>query len=87
MTLFITENCRTCARIRDSLDETAVAHETVVVPVRGRSEQLPEGTDPPVLVDDGHVIQGSGGIFTYVEELRHLKNDWMKYQSDTYYCE
>ena len=87
MTLYITENCGTCARVRESLEDTAIAHKTVVVPAQEKSDGLPEGTEPPVLVDDGHVIQGSGSIFVYIEEIKQLTNDWLKYQSDVCHCD
>jgi hypothetical protein len=85
MTLFIEENCRMCSEIRESLDATAIAHETVVVPAPGRSKRLPVGTEPPVLVDDGHVVQGNRDVSAYIEELRQLRDEWLKYQSDVCY--
>jgi glutathione S-transferase len=87
MTLYITADCDTCTRVREALDELALAYETVVVPAEGRSDQLPEGTRPPALVDDDRVIQGAGAIFAYVEELEELKRVWLKYQSDVCYCD
>jgi glutaredoxin len=87
MTLYIEENCGTCARVRESLEDTAIAHKTIVVPAHGKPDGLPEGIQPPVLVDDGQVIQGSGGIFAYIEEIRLLTRDWLKYQSDVCYCD
>ncbi len=87
MTLYITENCNTCLQIRESLDQTAMAHETVVVPAEGVSDRLPEGKEPPVLVDEGRVMQGSQEIFAYIEELEVLRRDWLKYQSDVCYCD
>lgn len=85
MTLCITENCKTCSDIRASLEATALAHETVVVPPQGWSGRVPEGTEPPVLVDDEKVIQGSDDIFAYIDHLRVFKEDWLKYQSDVCY--
>jgi len=87
MTLYITEDCRTCSDLRDSLDDVAIAHETVVLPVQGSSERLPKGTQAPVLVDDDRVIQGSAEIFAYIDELWKLRADWLKYQSDTCYLD
>jgi len=87
MTLYITEDCRTCSGLRDSLDDVAIAHETVVVPAERASERLPEGTQAPVLVDDDRVIQGSAEIFAYIDELWRLRADWLKYQSDTCYLD
>ena len=87
MTLYITANCDTCTRVRESLDELALAHETVVVPPEGKSARLPEGTQPPVLVDDDRVIEGAGDIFAYMEELEELKRVWLKYQSDVCYAD
>ncbi len=85
MTLYVTKDCRTCSMVRDSLDEVAIAYETVVVPAHEASDRLPEGTQAPVLVDDDKVIQGSADIFAYIEDLWRLRADWLKYQSDTCY--
>ncbi len=85
MTLYMTEHCSTCSQVRESLEETALAHKTVVLPTEGPSDRLPEGTQPPVLVDDDQVIQGSGAIFDYIDELREFKREWLKYQSDVCY--
>jgi glutathione S-transferase len=87
MTLYITKDCRTCSGIRASLEDTAIAHETVIVPQQERSDRLPEGTEPPVLVDDDRVIQGNREILVYIEELKQLRDDWLKYQSDVCYCD
>jgi glutathione S-transferase len=86
MTLYI-DNCRTCSRIRQSLGELAMAHEVVVVPPDGRSDRLPQGMQPPVLVDDERVVQGSADIFSYIDELQELKGLWLKYQSDVCYLD
>jgi glutaredoxin len=87
MTLYVTDNCRTCSLVRDSLDETAIAHETIVVPDHEVSGGFPEGTEAPVLVDDEKVIQGSANIFVYIDDLWRLKADWLKYQSDVCYLD
>jgi len=87
MTLYITADCNTCARIREALEETALAHQTVILPTEASSDRLPEGAQPPMLVDDGRVIQGSGAIFDYIDELREFKREWLKYQSDVCYCD
>jgi len=86
MTLYI-DDCRTCSRIRRSLADLAMAHEVVVVPREGRSDRLPQGTQPPVLVDDDKVVQGSANIFGYIDELQELKQVWLKYQSDVCYAD
>ncbi len=87
MTLYITADCDTCTRVREALDELALARETVVVPAEEESARLPEGTQPPVLIDDERVIEGAGDIFAYMEELEELKRMWLKYQSDVCYCD
>jgi glutaredoxin len=87
MTLYVTENCRTCSDIREALEATAIAHETVVVPEQGWSERVPQGTEPPVLVDDEKVIQGNEEVLAYIEHLRAFKEDWLKYQSDVCYAD
>ena len=87
MTLYITTDCDTCTQVREALDELALAHETVILPAQGTSDRLPGGAEPPVLVDDGRVIQGAGHIFAYLEELEEFKSVWLKYQSDVCYCD
>jgi len=87
MTLYVKDDCRTCSLVRDSLDEVAIAHETVVVPAHEASDRLPKGTKAPVLVDDEKVIEGPSGIFAYIDDLWKLRADWLKYQSDTCYID
>ncbi len=87
MTLYLVENSRTCAEIREALDATALAYETVVLPPQAWHEELPEGTEPPVLVDDEKVIQGGNDIFAYIDQLKGFKADWLKYQSDACYSD
>lgn len=87
MTLYITENCRTCSEIHEALEATAIAHETVVVPPEEWSGRVPEGAEPPVLIDDEKVIQGNDDVLAYIEHLRALKEDWLKYQSDVCYAD
>jgi len=87
MTLYVTEDCRTCSLVRESLDEVAMAHETIVVPAHGVSDRLPQGTEAPVLVDDEKVVQGSADIFAYIDDLWRFRADWLKYQSDTCYLD
>jgi hypothetical protein len=87
MTLYITENCRTCSDIREALEATALAHETVVLPEQGWSDRTPEGKEPPVLVDDEKVIQGRDDVSAYIDYLRAFEADWLKYQSDVCYAD
>jgi len=56
MTRYIVENSRTCSEIREALDATAMAYETIVLPPQAWHDELPEGTEPPVLVDDEKVV-------------------------------
>ncbi len=87
MTLYIVENNKVCSEVREALDATALAYETVVVPVQELYDRLPEGTEPPVLIDDEKVIQGGNDILAYVDQLKGLKADWLKYQSDVCYAD
>jgi len=86
MTLYVIENSRVSSNVREALDATALAYETVVVPVQELYDRLPEGTEPPVLVDDEKVIQGDD-IFAYIDQLKGFKADWLKYQSDACYSD
>lgn len=87
MTLYVTDDCRTCSIVRDELDEVAIAHETVVVPAHETSDRLPKGTQAPVLVDDEKVFEGTANILAYIDDLWKLRADWLKYQSDTCYID
>lgn len=87
MTLYIVENSRTCSEIREALDATAMAYETIVLPPQAWHEELPEGAEPPVLIDDEKVVQGSNDIFAYIDQLKGFKADWLKYQSDACYAD
>jgi len=64
-----------------------MAHEVVVVMPDGPSGGLPQGTQPPVLVDGDKVVQGGSDIFAYLDELQELKRVWLKYQSDVCYMD
>ena len=44
--------------IQEALHELCLAHEVVLVPASGAGRRgLPEGTRPPVLIDEGAVYQ------------------------------
>ena len=47
---------------------------------------LPEGTRPPVLIDDGAVYQDRNAIYAHLEELKAIWELWYKYGSDACYC-
>ncbi len=73
ITLYITDDCQTCARIRALLDEMSFEHETVIVLPDDRSYELPPGTLAPVLVDNDEVIEGRDGILAHIRYLRELR--------------
>ncbi len=87
MTLYITTECDICDDVREALDEVALAHDVVTIRRGERSDRLPPGAEPPVLIDGSIVVQGGPSIFAYIEELERLKREWLKYQSDVCYCE
>jgi len=65
-----------------------LAHEVIVVRDRECAhEALPAGTKPPVLIDEGCIIQGSKAILVYLEKLETFKEWWDKFQSDACYCD
>jgi hypothetical protein len=65
-----------------------LAHEVVLVTASGPSRgTLPEGTRPPVLVDEGQVYQDRNAILTHLEEVRALREPWYKYGADACYCD
>ena len=73
--------------IQEALQELCLAHEVVLVLASGASGgSLPEGTRPPVLVDEGAVYQDRSAIHAHLEELKALRELWYKYGSDACYC-
>ena len=73
--------------IQEALHELCLAHEVVLVTASGAGRRgLPEGTRPPVLIDDGAVYQDRSAIHAHLEELKALRELWYKYGSDACYC-
>jgi hypothetical protein len=74
--------------IQEALQELCLAHEVVLVTASGASRgSLPEGTRPPVLVDDGKVYQDRSAIHAHLEELKAFRELWYKYGGDACYCD
>ena len=73
--------------IQEALQGLCLAHEVVLVPDPGAGRRgLPEGTRPPVLVDEGAVYQDRSAIQAHLEDLKALRELWYKYGSDACYC-
>jgi glutathione S-transferase len=83
-----TGDCKWCGSIQDALEEMVLAHEVILVN-KGEKlpEGLPEGSKPPVLLDDKEVIQGSDNILKHLEKLKKFKALWEKFQTDACYCD
>ena len=88
ITFYRTKDCPGCSAIQDALREMVLAHDVVLVEKgTDRWLRLPEGTRPPVLVDDKETAQGSENIIRHLEKLKKLKALWEKFQSDACYCD
>ena len=73
--------------IQEALQELCLAHEVVLVTASGAGRRgLPEGTRPPVLIDDGAVYQDRNAIYAHLGELKAIRELWYKYGSDACYC-
>ncbi len=73
--------------IQEALQELCLAHEVVLVTASGAGgRDLPEGTRPPVLIDDGAVYQDRNAIYAHLGELKAIRELWYKYGSDACYC-
>jgi hypothetical protein len=87
LTFYRTKTCDGCGQIQEALDEMVIAHKTEVL---DSADELPRELQgeggPPVLVDEGKVIQGREDILNHLEELEGFKKLWEKYQTDACYC-
>jgi glutaredoxin len=85
---FRTPDCAGCKAIEEALTELCIAHKVFLISENNKSEeQLPEGVKPPVLVDEGEIIQGNKPIIEHLEKLKDFKELWYKFQSDACYCD
>lgn len=74
--------------IQEVLKELCLAHDTVVLDSRqDLPDELRASGPPPVLVDDGEIIQGREKILAHLEDLAAFKDLWYKFQSDACYCD
>ena len=88
ITFYRTKDCEGCQWIQDTLHDMVIVHEVVVVEQGADSwKELPEGTRPPVLVDDGKIIEGNHAIIKHLDKLEKFKGLWEKFQSDACYCD
>lgn len=75
-------------RIREVLKEQVLAYKPVCVePDKGRPEGLPEGMEPPVLIDGEEIFQGREAILRHLEKMKAFGAEWYKFQSDACYCD
>jgi glutaredoxin len=88
ITFFRRENCPACGAIEETLAELCIRHEITLVDREGHGDRsTPEGTRPPVLLDEGQVYQGSGAILAHLDELAEFRAVWEKFQTDACYCD
>ena len=88
MKFFRTENCAGCDTIQEVLEDMCIAHEVIIVDEKEKSSKsLPNAIDPPVLADNGKIVQGAENIIDYLDELEEFKELWYKFQSDACYCD
>ena len=86
--LIATDNCPGCKAVAEAMEELCIAHEVIFVSEKDDSkDKLPKGTRPPVLIDEGKIVQGSKNIIAHLEKLSEFKELWYKYQSDACYCD
>ena len=88
ITFVRTPGCRQCNEVSETLRELAVSHRVVPVnPSSGTASGLPENTSPPVLMDNGSVVQGHDAIRQHLEGLEDFVATWQKFQTDACYCD
>jgi len=82
--LYRTEKCPECDRAQELLQDINYPHETIIISsAEGTNKQI---TQVPALHDDNRYFQGMDAVLEYIEELRHLKKQWDKFQGDSCYC-
>jgi hypothetical protein len=87
--LFETMACPGCGHIRDTLDALCIHHSVVLVtegepvPIRGSQ---PEAI-APVLLDEGKLFVGHGGIESHLDDLTRFMALWEQFQTDACYCD
>ncbi|MBD3425879.1 MAG: hypothetical protein GF409_01455 [Candidatus Omnitrophica bacterium] len=83
-----TRDCKWCQAVQDALEEMVLAHKVITLE-KGEKlpESLPEGSKPPVLVDEKQVVKGSDNIRKHLEKLEKFKALWEKFQTDACYCD
>jgi len=86
LTLYRTPDCPGCRALQAALEAENLAHRVVLVD-DDREAELPAGTHPPVLVDEGTVYQGREAIDAHLHELAAFKAEWDKFQTDACYCD
>ena len=87
MELYRHKNCEGCQAVQDALKEMVLSYTTINMKEYPPKEDASDVPHPPVLVDDGRVIQGEAQILEYLESLRGFQENWYKYQSHVCYCE
>lgn len=88
LTLYTTAHDPTGRELARALQDSALAHEVVVVATDGPDhEGLPAGARPPTLIDDGRAYQGRDAVLSRLEELTAMREEWHKYGSDACYCD
>jgi hypothetical protein len=82
-----TSDCSRCGHIQDALEKLNIVHELILTETPESIEDLPKGTELPVLSDERKLFEGSEAILSHLEELEKFKAEWYKFQSDSCYCD
>jgi len=88
ITLYRTADDPTGQEVQETLEALCFAHKVVLVTDSGpMRENLPEGTNPPVVVDEGTTYQGRAAVLERLRELKAIHELWYKVGSDACYCD
>lgn len=88
ITFYRTEKCPRCGEVEQAIKDMCLAHEVHIINADSPlPDEVPNGTKPPFLIDEGKVIAGSSRILEHLSELEDFKKLWYKFQSDACYCD
>lgn len=80
-------DCNGCDSIESALKEMVIAHKVTIYNVGDRSNRPDMNYTPPLLLDNGTLIQGHSKIQSHLEILEERLAEWSKFQSDACYID
>ena len=87
ITFYRKDDCPSCDAIQESIEDLCLKHQLIFVDKNGpQRKPVPDGTRPPVLVDDDQVFEGAEDIMNHMEQLGAFVEEWNRFQSDACYC-